>query len=291
MRRWQRARLHETPKNQERRRSGCPNRRLPDRSPARRSLTRGPGAIGSEPMCDLLPHPIAGDFHRSPGTPPLGVVPSGTGPCGFLPDHVPAHTTHCCAHEPFRGAAGHPAFPGLHPAPARFRGNRSQTFDLALVELDQLPSRYEDHAPALVTAKARSVAFGTSVDNGGDEDAATAAGAGFACATCRVPVGRHARWLKLLWRLWPGRAAAGECAEAGMTHRPFAPEGRLAAILPLAHRPCPVAGAALCAGRGDHRLGHGLHRLDRGRHRRAGHPEGSRRPTSSRCNGWPTPIC
>ena len=185
-----------SPKNQERRRSGCPNRRLPDRPPAYSSLTRRPGAIDSEPMCDLLPHPIAGDFHRSPGTPPLGVIPSGAEPCGLLPDHVPAHNTHCCVHEPFRGAAGHPAFPGLHQAPARFRGNWSQTFDLALVKLGQLPSRYEDHAPALATEKAPSPGSGTSVDNGGDEEIMAGGGAGFACGFSVPAIAAGA------WRPW-----------------------------------------------------------------------------------------
>ena len=99
------------------------------------------GAVGSEPMCDLLPPPSLEAFTDHPGTPPFGFVPAGIRPCGLLPDHVPAHATHFCVHAPFRGAAGPPTFPGLHPGPARFRGNWSQTFGLALVELGQFPSR------------------------------------------------------------------------------------------------------------------------------------------------------
>ena len=53
-------------KNQERRRLGCPNRRLPDRSPAYRSLTRGSGAIDSEPMRDPLVHLHRWKLRRSP---------------------------------------------------------------------------------------------------------------------------------------------------------------------------------------------------------------------------------
>ena len=130
------------PKSQERRRSGCPNRRLPDRSPSRRQPRPGGQAPSAASRCvTCFRTPSLGASTDHPECTLSATSRPDLRPCGLAPDHVPAHATHFCVHAPFRGAAGHPAFPGLHPAPARFRGTRSQTFGLALVELDHVPSR------------------------------------------------------------------------------------------------------------------------------------------------------